>query len=82
MFRSRRRRKGFALGGELRKMRRCLSCDRMFMSSGPGNRRCRRCAKELANVTPGRTARCVLTGVRFLGVRDSELVQDLLSEED
>jgi len=63
-------------------MRRCLSCDRMFMSSGPGNRRCRRCAKELANVTPGRTVRCTLQSVRFMGVRDSELVRDLLSDED
>ena len=67
---------------EVRKMRRCLSCDRLFMSSGPGNRRCFRCAKELANVTSRAAVRCALNTTRYFGIRDSELVRDLLSEED
>ena len=62
-----------------RKMRQCLHCDRLFLSSGPGNRRCSRCSKDLSHVIVRAPLRCFLDSSGFSRVRDSDLVQDLVT---
>jgi predicted amidophosphoribosyltransferase len=63
----------------MRRMRQCLNCDRWFNSSGPGNRRCSRCSKDLAHVVIRSPLRCFLDGTGFPRMRDSDLVQDMVS---
>jgi uncharacterized paraquat-inducible protein A len=47
------------------KNRQCLKCDIWFHSTGPGNRRCSRCAKDLAHVVVRRPLRLFLSSDAF-----------------
>ena len=62
----------------LRKPRQCLHCGKPFLSSGPGNRRCSKCSKDLAHVIIREPMRCFLESGGFAKMRDSDLVQDLV----
>ena len=62
-----------------RKLRQCLHCERLFLSSGPGNRRCSRCSKDLAHVQVRAPVRCFLDNSGYGRIRDSDLIQDLVT---
>ncbi len=62
-----------------RRLRQCLNCDRTFMSSGPGNRRCSKCSKDLSHVIVRSPLRCFLDNSSFMRLRDSDLVQNLVT---
>lgn len=55
-----------------RKMRQCLYCDRWFMSSGPGNRRCPRCSKLLGYVVMREPVRLQLDVTRYGRIHDTD----------
>ena len=62
-----------------RKLRHCLHCERLFLSAGPGNRRCSRCSKDLSHVIVRAPQRCFLDNSGFGRLRDSDLVQDMVT---
>lgn len=62
-----------------RKIRECLHCGKLFLSSGPGNRRCSRCSKDLSHVVVRAPLRCFMDNSGFGRLRDSDLVQTLVT---
>ena len=62
-----------------RKIRQCLHCEKLFLSSGPGNRRCSRCSKDLSHVVVRSPLRCFMDNSGFGRLRDSDLVQNLVT---
>ena len=62
-----------------RKIRQCLHCERLFLSSGPGNRRCSKCSKDLSHVTVRAPLPCFLDRSGFARLRDADLVQGMVT---